>query len=144
MSIPVSIPEDLKKRYEHLSSYKPMEVAVTDIHVREWKSLIERIAQRDRQIAVYDSGGFKDADALAEKYLDTLERIAALEATVREQQETIQRLSAQATFWVCAKCGYGSAEHGMASHSSYQCVYEPVIANRLNPPQKGQNSNETE
>ncbi len=30
----------------------------------------ERIAQRDRQIDAFNSGGFADADAMAEKYLD--------------------------------------------------------------------------
>lgn len=44
MSEELKIPDDLKKRYDHLSSYKPMEIAFTDIRVCEWKSLIERIS----------------------------------------------------------------------------------------------------
>lgn len=38
----IEIPEDLKKRYQQLSSYLPIQVAVIDI--REYQSLIERIA----------------------------------------------------------------------------------------------------
>lgn len=44
------IPDDLKKRYEHLSSYRPMEVAVTDIRVPEWILLIERIARAEAEV----------------------------------------------------------------------------------------------
>ena len=39
-----------------------------------------RVEQRDKQIAVYNNGGFADADALAEKFIDLTNRIAALEA----------------------------------------------------------------
>ena len=42
--------------------------------------LTARVQQRDKQIAVYNSGGFADADALAEKFIDLTNRIAALEA----------------------------------------------------------------
>lgn len=54
----VPIPEDLKARYKRLGEYKPIEVAVCDIYVREYQSLIERIghaenavAERDKRIA---------------------------------------------------------------------------------------------
>lgn len=40
----VPIPTDLLNRYKLLASYKPMEVAVTEIYVREYMRLIERIA----------------------------------------------------------------------------------------------------
>ena len=42
--------------------------------------LKDRVEQRDRQIAVYNSGGFADADALAESVIELKARIAALEA----------------------------------------------------------------
>ena len=55
--------------------------------VSQWKAANQRIAalevrveQRDRQIAVYNSGGFADADALAEKFIELTAKIAALEA----------------------------------------------------------------
>ena len=35
--------------------------------------------------------------------------------------------------WVCRKCGYGSEEHGIPSHPSYLCVYDPVLASRTAP-----------
>lgn len=47
----MQIPEDLKQRYEHLGNYQPLEVAVTDIYVREWQLLIERIATAEQTIA---------------------------------------------------------------------------------------------
>ena len=42
--------------------------------------LKDRVEQRDRQIAVYNSGGFADADALAEKFIELTAKIATLEA----------------------------------------------------------------
>ena len=39
-----------------------------------------RIAQRDAQIAVYNIGGFADADALAERYLSVVNELAAAKA----------------------------------------------------------------
>ena len=39
-----AIPSDLVARYKRLSEYKPLEVAVCDIYVREYQNLIERIS----------------------------------------------------------------------------------------------------
>jgi hypothetical protein len=39
--------------------------------------LTARVAQRDRQIEAFNSGGFADADAMAEKYLDLESSLAA-------------------------------------------------------------------
>ena len=52
--------------------------------------LKDRVEQRDKQIAVYNSGGFADADALAESVIELTARIAALEAerdAIREPTE---------------------------------------------------------
>ena len=38
-------------------------------HVAHTAALVERIAQRDKQIDAYNVNGFADADAMAEKYL---------------------------------------------------------------------------
>jgi hypothetical protein len=47
----------------------------------------DRIAQRDAQIAVYNSGGFADADALAEKFLAQSADLAA----ARAEEERLDR-----------------------------------------------------
>ena len=57
------------------------EAAAALVQLREENArLTARVQQRDKQIAVYNSGGFADADALAEKFIDLTNRIAALEA----------------------------------------------------------------
>ena len=48
-------------------------------HEEKWQH------QRDKQIAAYNSGGFADADALAEKFIDLTNRIAAIDAA-KEQK----------------------------------------------------------
>lgn len=58
---------------------------------RDWAlaqitALTQRLAQRDRQIEVFNSGGFADADALAEKFLD-------LTAKIAEQQAQVEKLT---------------------------------------------------
>jgi hypothetical protein len=42
-------------------------------------------------------------------------------------QRENERLKARPSAWVCAKCGYGSTEHGLVGHPSGNCAYEPVL-----------------
>jgi hypothetical protein len=89
------IPEDLKKRYEHLSSYQPMEVAVTSIYVREWQLLIERIATLTAQLAaakaehgktllVLSSAAFETIPDLESKLADMTEIAKKEQSNYRE------------------------------------------------------------
>jgi hypothetical protein len=42
------------------------------------------------------------------------------------QRDTL-RAAANVGTWVCGKCGYGPAEHGLVDHPAYRCIYEPVL-----------------
>ena len=35
--------------------------------------------------------------------------------------------------WLCVKCGYGSAEHGMEYHPAYRCVADLRLSGPLQP-----------
>jgi hypothetical protein len=38
----------------------------------------------------------------------------------------------EGSVWVCAKCGFGSQEHGIVGHAAYQCIYEPTLIDTRN------------
>jgi hypothetical protein len=42
---------------------------------KQIEALSARVKQRDRQIDAFNTGGFADADAMAEKYLDLVEKL---------------------------------------------------------------------
>jgi hypothetical protein len=86
------IPEDLKQRYENLASYKPMEVAVTNIYVRDWLVLIERIARLEAQLTAMtvDRNLWQDAhndDCPNKAMLDTaLAKYERMSAPVSDEE----------------------------------------------------------
>lgn len=55
----------------------------------ENESLKARLQQRDKQIAVFNSGGFADADALAEKFLDLQSELHAFRSQAYEELEMV-------------------------------------------------------
>lgn len=77
------IPEDLKQRYEKLASYKPMEVAVTDIWVRDWLALIERIARAEAKVAALFAA-VHEASALIHRN-QISEGLHKLDSLIKEQ-----------------------------------------------------------
>jgi len=58
---------------------------------RERDALRARVAQQDRQIAVYNNGGFADADALAEKFIELTERVERAEAELANRSQALAR-----------------------------------------------------
>jgi len=77
------IPEDLKQRYEKLASYKPMAVAVTDIYVRDWQALIERIATLTEDLAAMTA----DRNLWREAHDEDCPNKAELEAVTHDCEE---------------------------------------------------------
>ena len=57
--------------------------ALREAHA-ESARLTARVEQRDRQIAVYNSGGFADADALAEKFIGLTAEVERLQRRIAE------------------------------------------------------------
>jgi len=75
---------ELREEAEKRNIFQDSRMAVMQIRAERAKAevakLKARVEQRDKQIAVYNSGGFADADALAEKSIELTAKIAALEA----------------------------------------------------------------
>jgi hypothetical protein len=80
--------------------------------------------------AAYDHGGmwqwsFANEDCKRKWRQRT---VAAYEAILALQPEGAGGQDTRA--WVCAKCGFGSTEHGLNHHPASNCVYEPVLTQR--------------
>ena len=73
-------------------------------------------------------GDQEDADAAWDRYPIT-------SATRSDYLRTAEALAAAGLFapidetrvWVCGVCGHSPEAHGMPQHSSYQCVYQPIL-----------------
>ena len=55
-----------------------------------------RVEQRDKQIAVYNSGGFADADALAEKFITLTDELSAAHKDMRESLDRWNKANGEA------------------------------------------------
>jgi|ERR1700735_3373219 len=114
MSSPVPIPEDLKGDYEEIQFY--LKEGNSTYCMDGYFSAIERIARIE-------------AENAALRY-----KVRTLQATVREQQETIQRLSAPIRDWADWNSGKELVEDAVITPMN---IFNAIQAHRLNPLEKG-------
>ena len=95
-------------------------------NLRTDSGVIERAARLLH--ALQWMGDQEDADAAWDRYPIT-------SATRSDYLRTAEALAAAGLFapidetrvWVCGVCGHSPEAHGMPQHSSYQCVYQPIL-----------------
>lgn len=97
------IPEDLKQRYEWLSTYQPLEVAVTEIYVREYQSLIERIATLEASL--------REARQVPAECWKRLERA---DQTINELHLRIQQFQESQKLWQATEIALAEARQQIA------------------------------
>lgn len=82
---------------------------------RVWRALKEALWLASQALPAEERD--EEAFAACKRVLD-----ATAQTFDHNEPEEAEAVPAESTVWLCAKCGYGSQEHGLPGHPAFQCI----------------------